>query len=58
MTYALNLDTDGRILSATFEKYACKNYVFTDRLPEGDISDYLYCNGEFVYQPIKEETEE
>lgn len=54
MKYALNLNADGRILSATFEKYATENMPLVYALPEGDISDYLYVNGEYVYDPLPE----
>lgn len=51
--YALNISaTDGRILSATFKKYAPSSAVFVNELPEGDISDFLYVDGVFVYDPI------
>lgn len=50
--YALNLAENGRILSATHEKYAPKNAVLVDALPNGDISDYLYADGEYIYEPI------
>lgn len=52
MRYALNLSAEGRILSATFEKYAAKDQPLVDTLPEGDIADYLYVNGEYVYNPL------
>lgn len=52
--YALNLDTDGRILSACvcLEGFEYTNIVET--LPEGDISNYKYINGEYVYDPLPE----
>lgn len=56
--YALNLDTDGRILSATYEKYAAEGMPVVDSLPTGetteenDISNYKYIDGEFVYDPL------
>ena len=50
--YALNLAEDGRILSATYPKYAPADAVIVNALPEGDIADYLYINGEFIYNPI------
>ena len=50
--FALNLDTDGRILSATFPQCAHGDVVIVDKLPEGNIADYLYINGEYVYDPI------
>ena len=52
--YALNLDVDGRILSATYESYATKNMPIVDTLPDGDITDYKYINGEFIYEPLPE----
>lgn len=50
--YALNISNDGRILSATYAKYAPENAVRVDKLPEGDISEYLYVDGEFIYAPM------
>lgn len=52
MRYALYLSKDGRILSATYEKYAADNMPLVDALPEGDISDYAYRNGEYTYDPL------
>lgn len=52
MKYALNLAEDGRILSATFEKYAAKDQPLVETLPEGNIADYLYVDGQYVYDPL------
>ena len=52
--YALNLAEDGRVLSATFEKYAPDGSVLVDELPEGNLADYRYQDGEFVYDPMPE----
>lgn len=52
MRYALKLREDGRILSATFEKYATNNMPLVDTLPEGDITDYIYQNGEYIHSPL------
>jgi hypothetical protein len=52
MRYGLNLAEGGRILSATYEKYAAPLAVIVDELPEGDISDYRYENGEYIYDPL------
>lgn len=52
MKYALNLAEDGRILSATFERFAADGNAIVDALPEGDISEYRYVNGEFVHEPL------
>ena len=52
--YALNLDKDGRILSACIclEGFEYGNVV--DTLPNGSISDYKYIGGEYVYDPLPE----
>lgn len=52
MKYALNLSNENRILSATFAKYAPKDAILVDKLPDGNIADYLYVDGEYVYEPI------
>lgn len=52
MKYALNLAEDGRVLSVTFEKYAPKGSVIVEEFPDGDISDYRYVDGEFIYDPL------
>lgn len=54
MKYALNLSPDGRILSATFAKYAPSDAVLVDTLPDGNITDYLYQDGTYIYNPIPE----
>lgn len=52
--YALNLDTDGRILSACecLEGFEYINVVET--LPDGDVTDYKYIDGVYVYEPLPE----
>lgn len=50
--FALNLSAEGRVLSATYAKYAPADAVKVDALPEGNLSDYLYQDGEYVYSPI------
>lgn len=52
MKYALNQGENGRILSVTFEKYATESMTLVDTLPDGKISDYLYVDGEFIYDPL------
>jgi hypothetical protein len=54
MKYALNLAEDGRILSATYEKYAPADAVLVDELPEGNLYEYRYVDGAYVYDPIPE----
>lgn len=50
--YALNLDEDGRILSATYESYAVAGMPIVNTLPDGDITDYKYIDGSYVYDPL------
>ena len=52
--YALNLDADGRILSVTYELYAVTGMPIVNTLPDNDITDYKYINGEFIYEPLPE----
>lgn len=50
--YALNLDADARILSATYEAYAVAGMPIVDILPDNDITDYKYIDGSYVYDPL------
>lgn len=51
--YALNLDPeDGRILSATEDQYGAEGQPRVTELPEDDISDYKYIDGEYVFDPL------
>ena len=56
MASALHIGDDNRILSAwkvlPNGNYECMPIVET--LPEGNIADYLYVNGEYVYEPLPE----
>jgi hypothetical protein len=58
--YALNLAEDGRILSATYQKYAPADAVLVEHLPAGetkaeqDIHNWLCLNGEYVFDPLPE----
>lgn len=53
--YALNIDPNtGRILSVTFAKYAAQNAPIVDALPDGDVCDYLYIDGAYVFDPLPE----
>lgn len=57
MKYALNLSEDKRVLSA-WEVLPNGNYdgmPIVDTLPEGNIYEYLYVDGEYVYDPLPEE---
>ena len=50
--YALNLDEDGRILSATYESHATPGMSIVNTLPDGDVSDYRFVDGEYIYDPL------
>ena len=52
MKYALNLNEENRILSVTFDEYAPADQPRVDELPEGNVADYLYVDGEFIYNPL------
>ena len=50
--YSLNLAEDNRILSVCvcFEGIEYNNVV--DSFPDGDITDYKYIDGSYVYDPL------
>lgn len=50
--YALNLGTDGRILSATFLEYASDDMPIVEQLPSGDIANYKYIDSKYIYDPL------
>lgn len=53
MKYALNLSADNRILSACIALPSTQaDLPRVDALPEGDVSDWLYQSGKFVYNPL------
>ena len=54
MKYALNLAEDKRILSAcvVLPKGNYDGMPLVDVIPEGDISDYLYVDSQYVYAPL------
>ena len=52
MMYAVNLNSENRILSVTLDQYAPKSQPRVEQLPDGDVNDYLYVNGEYVYDPV------
>lgn len=51
--YALNLNSDNRILSACVVLPSTPaDLPRVDALPEGDINDWLFVDGEYVYDPL------
>lgn len=57
MKYALNLNEENRILSAIYDEYAPVNQPRVEELPEGDVSDYKYVDGAYVYEPLPKSEE-
>ena len=55
--FALNLSLDNRILSAckVLPDSNYNNMPIVYNLPDGDITDYLYINNEYIYDPIPDE---
>lgn len=59
--YYLNLDKKtSRVLSASilFNGTSMPGNIKVETLPNGNLYDYLYINGEFVYSPIEKQEEE
>lgn len=56
MNYALNLAADNRILSAcvVFSNIKYSGMTIVDTLPDGNLPDYLYVNGKYIYDPLPE----
>lgn len=54
MKYALNIDKEtDRILSVCYvNQFTATDMVRVDALPEGNINDYRYVNGKYVFDPI------
>ena len=48
MKYALNISETNAVLSATYEQYAWEGCVIVDHLPDGDITDYDFIDGDYV----------
>ena len=58
MSYVLNCDPETkRILSAGIMLKPPADAVLVDELPEGDTYDYLYVNGEYIYDPLPQPSE-
>ena len=51
---ALNLDAEdgNRILSCTFDEYAPPDQPRVTQIPDDNINDYKYVDGEYVYDPL------
>ena len=57
--YVLNLAEDNRILSAwvMIEGQNYDDMPISNKLPDGDITDYKYVDGEYIYDPLPDEPE-
>lgn len=57
--YALNLDSNRRILSATYEEFASPDMPVVSDLPDGDITDYIFISMEepYIYDPLPKPSE-
>lgn len=51
---ALNLNEENRILSAcnVLPHGNYKNMPIVNELPDGNLLDYLYIDGEYIYDPL------
>lgn len=49
--YALNLDTDGRILSVGEYSDGMEHANMVESFPDDNVRDYKYINGEFIHDP-------
>lgn len=58
MMFALNLGENGRVLSATLPEYAPVNAATVEALPDGDIYEYRYVDGDFIHDPLPKQEEE
>lgn len=58
---ALNVDKKtNRVLSASllFNGASMPGSVEVEALPDGNLYDYLYVSGEFVYSPVEKQEDE
>ena len=56
--YGLTLSKDNRVLSVgIYHQGFPDDVIVVDTLPDGDPYDYLYINGQYVYDPLPEEPE-
>lgn len=56
MEYALNIAENNRILSVckVLPNGNCDGMPLMDVLPDGDVSDYLYVDNQYVFDPLPE----
>lgn len=52
MKYCLKLGADNRIEYATREEFASPDLVAVDSLPDGNLVDFRYVEGEYIHDPL------
>ena len=52
MQIVLNLADDGRIQGAGVYAVIPEGAIVVDSIPEGNLADYLYIDGQFVHDPL------
>ena len=52
--YGLTLDKNNRITDVGIYSVYPKDVVRVDTLPDGNYYDYLYIDGQYVYDPLPE----
>lgn len=50
--HGLTLDDDNRIVSAVPQRYAPDGAIIVDKLPDGDVAEYRYVDGEYIHDPL------
>ena len=50
--HGIMLDENNRILSAAPQRYAADTAMIVDELPTGNPQDYIYVDGEFIFDPL------
>lgn len=59
MKYALSINNEtNAVRSATYEQFAWEGCVIVDHLPDGDITDYDYIDGDYVLNEERKKARE
>lgn len=48
----IDVGSDNRVTGVRYPKFADHGDTVVDKLPEGDLLDYKYVDGQFVYDPL------
>ena len=52
MNYVLNIADDGRIVCVSKQAFVPENAIIVEEIPNGNVTDYLYQDGKYIYSPI------